>query len=69
MAYFDDLSDYTYWDLRFYRPGTRNVGWLDSAHEFPKAAPTEKVLVSFGIPVASAPENGYAAAGTSGATW
>jgi hypothetical protein len=44
MAYFEDLSDYTYFRLEFYRPRTKNVGWLDSAHEFPKTTPTHELL-------------------------
>jgi hypothetical protein len=42
MAYFEDLSDYTY--FRSYHPRTKNVGWLDSAHQFSKATPTEEFL-------------------------
>jgi hypothetical protein len=44
MSYFEDLSDYTYHDSYFYRPETKNVGWLDAAHEFPKSVPTEEAL-------------------------
>jgi hypothetical protein len=44
MSYFEDLSDYTYFRVPFYRPGTKNVGWLDSAHEFPKAPPSRELL-------------------------
>ena len=35
MAYFEDLSVCTY-DNSFYRPDTRNVGWLAKGHDFPK---------------------------------
>jgi hypothetical protein len=43
MAYFEDLSDYAHFRSE-YRRGTKNVGWLDSAHEFPKTVPTEELL-------------------------
>jgi len=44
MAYFEDLSDYTYHHSYFYHPGTKNVGWLDAAHSFPKGAASEEEL-------------------------
>jgi hypothetical protein len=44
MAYFDDLSRYAYHGAAFYRPDTKNIGWLDPRHEFPKATPTGEVL-------------------------
>jgi hypothetical protein len=42
MTYFADLSDYEY--HTFEPPGIKNVGWLASGHEFPKAEPTEELL-------------------------
>jgi hypothetical protein len=44
MSYYDELSDYTYHYSAFYRPGTKNVGWLDPNHEFKTAEPTDAVL-------------------------
>jgi len=41
MAYFEDLSDYCY-HRDGYLPGTRNVGWLDSKHDFPRQVPTQE---------------------------
>ena len=43
MAYFEDLSDYTY-HSSFSRPCTEAVGWLALGHEFPTAAPSEDLL-------------------------
>jgi hypothetical protein len=43
MSYFKDLSDYSYFRSGN-RPTTKNVGRLDSAHEFPKTVPTEELL-------------------------
>jgi hypothetical protein len=43
MAYFEDLSDYSY-SLEFARPSTLNIGWLDSEHNFNKAIPSESDL-------------------------
>ena len=44
MAFFADLSDYTYANSTFARPGTKAVGWLARDHEFPRMAPKEEVL-------------------------
>jgi hypothetical protein len=44
MSYFEDLSDYAYSRSEFNRLGTKNVGWLDTAHEFPIGTPTEDLL-------------------------
>jgi hypothetical protein len=44
MAYFEDLSEYSYLDSYFYRPRTKNIGWLDATHEVPKSAPTDDEL-------------------------
>jgi len=41
MAYFEDLTDYSYY---LYRPHTKNVGWLASTHDFPKLTPPEEML-------------------------
>lgn len=38
MAYFEDLSVYSYHNSFFYRPDTRNVGWLAKGQDFPKLA-------------------------------
>jgi len=43
MAYFPDLSEYTYMQCRI-RPGLVNVGWLDRAHVFTTGALNEPVL-------------------------
>src|SRR5262249_33821693 len=44
MAYYADLTQYTYHDSEFYRPGTKNIGWLSAGHEFEKTEPSEEVL-------------------------
>jgi len=44
MAYYEDLSDYEYYHKSFYRPVTKNVGWLGLEHEFPTEVPTETFL-------------------------
>jgi hypothetical protein len=43
MAYFNDLSEYTY-DLEFARPGTITVGWLDREHSFRASLPSDEIL-------------------------
>jgi hypothetical protein len=43
MTYYRDLTDYEYHGA-FYRPGTKNVGWLGMSHEFDIAEPTEELL-------------------------
>jgi hypothetical protein len=43
MAYYNDFSPYAY-DAQFARPGTRNIGWLNRAHSFPKAQSSCEVL-------------------------
>lgn len=35
MAFFEDLTPYTYFDPEREAPGTVNIGWLDAAHLFP----------------------------------
>jgi hypothetical protein len=44
MAYFDDLSDYVYYNSAFSRPGTKAVGWLGLGHEFPARPPEDSLL-------------------------
>lgn len=44
MAYFEDLSAYTYFGSPPSDCKTKNVGWLEINHDFCKAAPTEKIL-------------------------
>lgn len=44
MTYYKDLSEYGYHDGMFYRPGTRNVGWLGLGHEFEQAEPSDEIL-------------------------
>jgi hypothetical protein len=44
MAYYEDLSTYTYHNSAFYIPGTKNIGWLALGHDFPTATPTEQFL-------------------------
>jgi hypothetical protein len=43
MAYFPDLSDYTYarWGVH---PGTKAVGWLAAGHPVPTSVPSEELL-------------------------
>jgi len=41
MAFFPDLSEYTYANGLFGYPGTKTVGWLAQGHEFPTAIPDE----------------------------
>ena len=43
MTYFRDLSGYTYLS-QFARPNTTAVGWLSSAHGFPKSPPSDEFL-------------------------
>jgi hypothetical protein len=43
MAYFEDLSEYTY-DVEFARPGTKTVGWLGRGHSFPTSPPSDDIL-------------------------
>lgn len=43
MAYYEDLSDYEYFE-EDYRRGTRNVGWLDADHPFATAEPSAELL-------------------------
>jgi hypothetical protein len=43
MAYFEDLTAYRYIDDDA-RAGTRNVGWLGSAHAFERADPSDETL-------------------------
>jgi hypothetical protein len=42
MSYFDDLTDYIYY-ARACRPGTKNVGWLESKHELEASVPTDQL--------------------------
>jgi len=44
MAFFEDLSVYEYFHARYFRPGTKNVGWLGLGHEFNTAEPDEELL-------------------------
>jgi len=45
MAYFADLTDYTYIPTGdASRPGTKNVGWLSAGHAFETGEPTEEFL-------------------------
>jgi hypothetical protein len=43
MTYYPDLSRYHYGE-EFYRPGTKNIGWLSVGHEFETAEPTDVLL-------------------------
>jgi hypothetical protein len=43
MAYFVDLSDYTYF-VRPSQPSCVNIGWLNKDHPFDQRSPTEDVL-------------------------
>jgi hypothetical protein len=42
MAFFEDLTEYSY--ARFSDPRTKNVGWLARGHEFKQKRPTEALL-------------------------
>ena len=44
MSCYDDLSDYTYHGSAFWRPGTKNVGWLGLSKDFERAQPTCEIL-------------------------
>lgn len=45
MAYYSDLSAYTYGGDRYFSvPDTVNVGWLSSEHLFKRATPSEELL-------------------------
>jgi hypothetical protein len=44
MAYFPDLSEYTYANSTFASPGTLAVGWLGRGHEFSTIVPEEEDL-------------------------
>jgi len=44
VTYFDDLSPYAYERMAAPRVMAKNVGWLDSAHEFPKAPASPGLL-------------------------
>ena len=44
MTYFEDLSDYSFGRAIFFRPVTRNVGWLGKGYAFETAQPTEDLL-------------------------
>jgi hypothetical protein len=44
MAYFKDLSGYTYCKPQVSDGNTKNVGWLEANHEFPKAPPKAEML-------------------------
>jgi hypothetical protein len=44
MPYFDDLSDHTRLGSGGHRARTKNVGWLGSGHEYPKATPDDEIL-------------------------
>ena len=43
MTYFEDLSSYEY-AANLVRADTRNVGWLDHEHAFPRKPPSETLL-------------------------
>lgn len=44
MPYYRDLTDYAYHGATYYRPGTKNVGWLGLGHAFETAEPAEELL-------------------------
>lgn len=44
MAYYSDLSDYSYLASAVRNPATKNVGWLAPGYSFPTAAPSDAVL-------------------------
>ena len=44
MAYFEDLSIYSYHGSHCYRTITKNIGWLAADHSFEKREPTERIL-------------------------
>jgi hypothetical protein len=45
MAWFQDLSPYTYFDESS-KPQAFNIGWLSPEHPFPTAAPSEEFLAA-----------------------
>jgi hypothetical protein len=44
MTVYGDLSEYSYHRSKAYRPGTMNVGWLGSRHDFECAEPPDAIL-------------------------
>ena len=42
--YFEDLSDYAYGRGSFYRPKTKNIGWLEGCHSYQQAPASEHML-------------------------
>jgi len=44
MAYFKDLSDYSYFRSGFCCAGMKNIGWLERGHDFEEATPDEGIL-------------------------
>ena len=42
MAFFEDLTPYTYLDPEEEAPGTVNIGWLDRFHPFPTGPTSEE---------------------------
>src|SRR5262245_52395663 len=48
MAFFEDLTPYTYLHPEEELPGTINVGWLDRDHPFPAGPTSEAFRVKLG---------------------
>jgi hypothetical protein len=48
MAFFEDLTPYTYLHPEEELPGTVNIGWLDKDHPFPTGPTTEEFRVRLG---------------------
>ena len=44
MTCYGDLSEYSYHRAKFYRPGTKNIGWLGLGSDFECAKPTDETL-------------------------
>jgi hypothetical protein len=44
MTSYGDLSEYSYHRAKFYRPGTKNIGWLGLGSGFECAKPTDETL-------------------------
>ena len=43
MAFFQDFSDYAY-SAEFYRPRTKNIGWLEAGHSFEQSVTPPEAL-------------------------
>jgi hypothetical protein len=44
MTSYGDLSEYSYHRSKFFRPGTKNIGWIGAGSDFECAESTEETL-------------------------